>query len=578
MQISINSTTIFRGIIEKKQRTEDKRLKISGRDYYLKFVGKYAQLKSYTNQTASQILIDIINSYFSDLTTNSIQSTSNQYTREYRLTNINQIIMELNRSEGYVTYIDTSKDVHFEPETYTDSGKHYTASQILSVNHEEKSNEIINQVLVVYGQNLDKAIERRNDDSIAIYGIREKVETKSNIATEADAIDYADSILSSAAFPINPVEVTVRLDETLQVGSIIWMPIDPSGISEQPYLILEAEHNLAPPYTKLKLGIYISDTVNAISEIIRKLRNIEEDKISASVTFTAVNDVLAEITVSGTITVKRRTIDGMKWGEFTWGQKRWGQVSGAYTTLINASTAILTNKGIETLLRIIFQLATVPNLFDSANSHIAIGSGSAQAKITDLSLQSEVSRLQVNPGSPRANGDGKLVWEATFDDGELVTGTITELGLLNANSAGDLLLKYSGNGISKAANEELEVSFELTLTGLTSAALNLLRDLVAGFDINYLDATNASIEITDGTTPYRELANSLQFTNTNYDEVLVEIRVTNPAEVSTGYQIQAIKLYNKTSGGTEITNASVNIVTEASKDNVIRQKIKMKRG
>jgi len=576
VQISINGTSVFRGIVEKKRRTENKKLVLQGRDYYHKLISKYAQLKSYTSQTASQIISDLVTSYFSGIfTTAGIQPTSNLYTISYRFTSINQVISELNRAEGYITYVDFSNDIHFEAENYSDSGVHFTQGQILDTEYEQRSSEIVNRVVLIYGASLDTAVERENADSIDIYGVREQVETKTGITTETDAIAYADSILNAYSVPTEPVQVKIKLDETIQVGTIVWLPLGVAGKLELPYLVLEVEHNLAPPYSTLKLGVYTSDTVTALSEIIRKLRQIEEDKISDSVTFTAINDVLSEISISGTVTVKRRTIAGALVGEFLPGQKRVGQLSGAYSTLINDS-AIVTNKGIESLLRIIFQLGSIPSLYDSGNAHVSIGTGSATAKITDISLQTESARLSVDSGYPNISaGDGKLTWKATFGDGEVVTLTATEFGLLNSNSGGELILKYSGTGISKAADEELVISFEMTLAGLSTAALNLLRDMLAGFDVNYADSSNAAIEV-QGTTTYRELLNSLEFVNTNYDEILAQIRITN-AELAAGSNITSIKLYNKTTGGTEITTNTVSITKETSKDNVIRQKIKVKR-
>lgn len=577
VQITIDGTLVFRGRVEQVHRTETKRLRLEGRDYYYMLISKYAQLLSYSGKTASYILADLVGRYFSGiLTTTGIQPTSNTYTREYRLTPIGQVVAELNRAEGFITYVHTDLDVKFEPENYTDSGKHYTSADLLEVKYSQRSDDLINRVVVVYGPSLDKAIERQDDASIALYGAKEQVEVKSSITTEADAIAHADSIITAYSQPTEPVIVRVKLDPTLQAGTIVWLPLAVAGKTELPYLVLEVEHEIAPPSSKLLLGVYTTDTSTALAEIIRKLRRLEEDKISSSVTFTAVNDVFAELGAAVTTTVRRRTISGALWGEFTMGQKRYGQLSGAYSTLLSTA-ATLTNKGVESLLRIIYQIATVPALYDSGNAHIAVGAGGAVAKITDLMLASEISRLLVDAGHPNAPADGQLVWTSTFGDAEISTLTATEFGLFNASSGGDMLCKTAEASVIKSSDEELEVEFALTLTGLGTVALNLLRDLVAGLDSGYLDAANVAIEV-QGSTTYRELVGSIAFVDANYDKVRVEVRLANPGDVPTGSTISTIKLYNKTSGGTEVDSQSVaTITTVAGKDNVLRHRLELRR-
>jgi hypothetical protein len=232
------------------------------------------------------------------------------------------------------------------------------------------------------------------------------------------------------------------------------------------------------------------------------------------------------------------------------------------------------------------QLATVPAKLDSGNAFIAVGSGTSVAKITDSSLASENSRLGVDPGTPRVpgtNSDGKLIWESTFGDAEIGNATLREFGLFNASSGGDLFSRYvHSSNLSKAQDEEVRIKFQLELSNskqMTIDGLNLLRDILAGFSTDFLDASNASIEIS-GSTTYRELSNSgyPRSPSTLFDSVEFQIRVTNPTEIPTGATITSISLYSKTSGGIQVTNATVATITAVSgEENVFRQKLKVKR-
>ena len=578
ISLSVNGTVQFVGIVVNKSKKDNKKLEIKGRDYFALLIAKYAQFKQYTNQTASQILTDLIDTYFSGtLSTSGIQATANQYTRKYTLYNIGHIITELDGLEGFVTYVDNNKVVHFEPINYNDSGVHLTETDILAMKHEHQSDKIINRVIVVYGTNLDAAVEREDGSSIAIYGEKEIVEVKKGITSEADAISYADGILNRSANPQEPIEVTISQNLSLSAGSLIWLKYADIGYStETQFIIREAVHSLAPPYTRLKLNVFRKETVQALNEMIRKIRGIDEDRISSTVSITKTTDSLTEVTASLSCTTKRRTISGALVGEFTAGKKRAGQLSGNYTTL-ETITPVLVNKGIESMLRIWFQLATVPSLYDSANSHIAFGTGSTIAKSEDTQLSNEIGRMQTEPGTPNIPGTGQVRWKITVGDAELVNGSITEMGIFNAASAGEMLMRGILAATTKSQNEEIEIEVTLTLTGLQSAALDLLAKLMSGMDVNYIDLGNASIEVSDGVTPYREAAASLQFTNANYNEIIADITVTNPGEVATGYHMTSSKLYNKTSGGTQVTGNTIDVTTETGKDNRIRQRIKVKR-
>ena len=108
----------------------------------------------------------------------------------------------------------------------------------------------------------------------------------------------------------------------------------------------------------------------------------------------------------------------------------------------------------------------------SAMSHMAIGTGSGQDN-TDTTLDTEIARVALDATYPkqgtgatdailnRVVRDNEVLYRATFAAGT-GTGTITELGILNAASVG-VLLNYATTNQPKSASQELILVVALTI-------------------------------------------------------------------------------------------------------------------
>jgi hypothetical protein len=96
----------------------------------------------------------------------------------------------------------------------------------------------------------------------------------------------------------------------------------------------------------------------------------------------------------------------------------------------------------------------------TAMSHMAIGSGSTAAAAGDSSLGTELGRVALTS----TNVSGAVVtYTATFAAGT-GTGAVTEAGILNASSSGDLLCRTVFSVVNKGASDSMTITWTVTVS------------------------------------------------------------------------------------------------------------------
>ncbi len=96
----------------------------------------------------------------------------------------------------------------------------------------------------------------------------------------------------------------------------------------------------------------------------------------------------------------------------------------------------------------------------TAMSHMAIGTGSTAAAAGDAALGSQASRNTLT--STTVSG-AAVTYVATFSAGE-GTGAITEAGLFNASSAGDMLCRTVFAVVNKGSSDSMTISWTVTVS------------------------------------------------------------------------------------------------------------------
>lgn len=96
----------------------------------------------------------------------------------------------------------------------------------------------------------------------------------------------------------------------------------------------------------------------------------------------------------------------------------------------------------------------------TAPSHIAVGTGSVAAAITDTTLGTETARV----AATRTQTAAASKYVSTFNAG-VATGTLREAGLLNAGAAGTLSNRVVfTNPVTKGATELIVITWIITGT------------------------------------------------------------------------------------------------------------------
>lgn len=94
----------------------------------------------------------------------------------------------------------------------------------------------------------------------------------------------------------------------------------------------------------------------------------------------------------------------------------------------------------------------------AAMSHMAVGTGSSAAAAGDAALGSEVARVALTSSTVSSNA---ITYVASYPAGT-GTGALTEAGVLNASSSGDLLCRTVFGVLNKGANDTVLITWEIT--------------------------------------------------------------------------------------------------------------------
>jgi hypothetical protein len=104
-------------------------------------------------------------------------------------------------------------------------------------------------------------------------------------------------------------------------------------------------------------------------------------------------------------------------------------------------------------------LKTTTNL-PTAMSHMAIGTSTATPVIANITLGTEVGRVELASSSSTNN---QVTYTATFPAGT-GTGAITEAGILNAASNGTMLCRTTFPVVTKEAGDSIAITWIVTVS------------------------------------------------------------------------------------------------------------------
>ena len=98
----------------------------------------------------------------------------------------------------------------------------------------------------------------------------------------------------------------------------------------------------------------------------------------------------------------------------------------------------------------------------AAMTHMGIGSGSTAAAAGNSALESQLGRVALTGGTGTVSG-AVVTYVATFPAGT-GTGAVTEAGILNASSSGDLLCRTVFSVVNKGASDSMTITWTVTVS------------------------------------------------------------------------------------------------------------------
>jgi hypothetical protein len=107
-----------------------------------------------------------------------------------------------------------------------------------------------------------------------------------------------------------------------------------------------------------------------------------------------------------------------------------------------------------------FVASRMKDTTSGAMSHMAIGTGSVAAAATNSALGSEADRQALTSTSVTG---AAITYTATFSAGE-GTGAITEAGLFNASTSGQLLCRTVFAVVNKGSQDSMTITWTVTVS------------------------------------------------------------------------------------------------------------------
>lgn len=102
----------------------------------------------------------------------------------------------------------------------------------------------------------------------------------------------------------------------------------------------------------------------------------------------------------------------------------------------------------------------------SVMSHMALGAGTTAAAAGQTDLVSMLgAREALDSTTISGTNSEKVVYVSTFEPGD-ATGAVTEAGIFNAVSGGDMLCRTVFPVVNKAADDQMAVTWTITLAAV----------------------------------------------------------------------------------------------------------------
>jgi hypothetical protein len=239
-------------------------------------------------EVGSAIVDDLVTKYATALTRTGIQTSSTKFIVLFKGTTAYDAIVKIADTEGYVFGHDDSLDFFYNPRTFEDSGLtvDLDIDDVIDYSFPRPGYDIINRV-DVYGNTVggsQVSIRVEELESQEYYGIvRGETIIDETIATQTQAYDAAQVILSEKAWVIQTGELSLLGYETLKSGQLITLA-NFESVTDGQFLVTEVRRVLPENIAYVKIAQYSKLLEDVLVDLIIAMReqssaSIDEDAI-----------------------------------------------------------------------------------------------------------------------------------------------------------------------------------------------------------------------------------------------------------------------------------------------------------
>jgi len=119
---------------------------------------------------------------------------------------------------------------------------------------------------------------------------------------------------------------------------------------------------------------------------------------------------------------------------------------------------LVVNKGLE------YIASRMKDASKGVMSHMALGSGTTAAAASQTDLVTLLgAREALDSTTISGSNNEKVVYVSAFEAGD-ATGAVTEAGIFNASTSGDMLCRTVFSVVNKAADDTMSVTWTITLS------------------------------------------------------------------------------------------------------------------
>jgi len=119
---------------------------------------------------------------------------------------------------------------------------------------------------------------------------------------------------------------------------------------------------------------------------------------------------------------------------------------------------LVVNKGLE------YIASRMKDASKNVMSHMALGSGTTAAAASQTDLVTLLgAREALDSTTISGSNNEKVVYVSAFEAGD-ATGAVTEAGIFNASTSGDMLCRTVFSVVNKAADDTMSVTWTITLS------------------------------------------------------------------------------------------------------------------